>query len=131
MSIERQFIEDAIAEARRRGCRAPTTTEQVTRGIQEWLTDVNAEGARFGESAGPPPWNLALWDDLNPAQPCLCVFEIIWPGDEVELLFFVIERNSRAVVNWCDNAPGDVDAARRDFGARWGTTHRSGPGVAG
>lgn len=80
MSIERQFFEDAIAEARRRGCRAPTTTEQVRRGPQEWLTDVSAEGARFAESAGPPSWNLALCDDWNPAQPCLCVFEILSPA---------------------------------------------------
>lgn len=115
-----QLLKHAIEEAGRRGCCNLPAATAIARGLEDWLAELRTEVLRFGESAGPPSWNLVLWDSWDPEVPCLCVFEIVAGSGEVELLFFVIPRRSRDVIDWSDNASRDVETALSEFRARWG-----------
>lgn len=115
-------IQKALDEAQRSGCDTLTASE-LMKGLLKWLSNQRQEIERFGEAAGPPSWNLILRDSWDGEVPCSCVFETLLVDGDVELSFYVIAKNSRDVINWCENSPGDVDEARAEFAARWGAPY--------
>ncbi len=114
-------LHGVIGEARNRGCKhLPTAAELATR-VENWIVELRDDCAQLGVAESSHCWNLNLWDGDGPS---LCVFEVFTTDTAtVELSFFVIAREPRDVIAWCEgDAPDatEVELARDAIRTRWG-----------